>query len=170
MFFKFLSLSKGRISDISIGQNIYPTRATMWHEEANILTGTNFFYRNGYPYDSHQNYIYTAIVDPSANGDSFSHSFMLKAGVYNFYVFGAGELNNGKLDWYVDNVLFASGQDWYETGSTYNVLKTISGVSVVGNGRHVLKGVINGKNGSSIGYYLPLNKYWFEPSTDTTEV
>lgn len=149
----------------------FPARAMMWHEEANILTGTNFFFRDGYPYDANQNYIYTAIVDPSADGDSFSQSFMLKSGTYTFHVFGAGEINNGKLDWYVDNVLITSGQDWYDAGgATYNVRKTVNNVSVVGNGRHVLKGVVNGKNAGSIGYYMPLNKYWFEPSSDTTEV
>jgi hypothetical protein len=153
----------------AVEEQIFPTRAMMWHEEANILTGTDFFFRDGYPYDANQNYIYTAIVDPSADGDSFSQSFILKGGTYTFHVFGAGELNNGLLDWYVDDVLIASGQDWYDTGSTYNVQKTVSNVSIVGNGRHVLKGVINGKNASSIGYFLPLNKYWFEPSSDTAE-
>jgi hypothetical protein len=149
---------------------LYPTRALMWHEEANILTGTDPFTRASYTYDTNQNYIYTALQDPAADGDSFTNSFILKAGTYTLHILGAGELNNGKVDWYVDNVSIATGQDWYDTGPTYNVYKTVSSVSIVGNGRHVLKGVINGKHASSIGYFLPLNKYWFEPATDTTEV
>jgi hypothetical protein len=149
---------------------LYPTRALMWHEEANILTGTDPFTRASYTYDTNQNYIYTALQDPAADGDSFTNSFILKAGTYTLHILGAGELNNGKVDWYVYNVSIATGQDWYDTGPTYNVYKTVSSVSIVGNGRHVLKGVINGKHASSIGYFLPLNKYWFEPATDTTEV
>jgi hypothetical protein len=148
----------------------YPSRAMMWHEEANILTGSEPFTRASYTYDTNQNYIYTALQDPDADGDSFTNSCMLEEGTYDLYILGAGELNNGKVDWYVDDVLIASGQDWYDTGPTYNVTKVVSGVSVVGSGRHVLKGVINGKNGSSIGYFLPLNKYWFEPSADTAEI
>lgn len=165
---KFTVLYRRRAS--AIEEQVFPTRAMMWHEEANILTGSDPFTRQSYTYDTNQNYIYTALQDPSENGDSFSQSFMLKGGTYTFHVFGAGELNNGLLDWYVDNVLIASGQDWYDTGSTYNVHKTVGNVSIVGNGRHVLKGVINGKRAASIGYYLPLNKYWFEPSSDTAEV
>lgn len=168
MFLRYLAARSrpAYIPDLA-GVGAHPSRAVMWHEEAIQTAGDGSWSFESFSYDLNQDYIYCPLIEPSADGDAFTNGFMLAAGTYNFYVLGAGELNNGKIDWYVDNVLIASGQDWYETGPTYNVLKTVSSVSIGGSGRHVLKGVINGKNASSIGYYMPLSKYWFKSTNDS---
>jgi hypothetical protein len=93
---------------------------------------------------------------------------MLTAGNYTFSALGVTFNDSGIIDWYVDNVLFAAGQDWYSAGLTYNVVQTVGAVAVVGNGRHVVKGVVNGKNGASSDYIVRLTSMEFIPAADTT--
>lgn len=147
---------------------IYPKRATFFHDEALVIAGSALFGTN---HDSGQAYaVVQRQATPAADGDAFTQSFFLEAGTYTFTVVGYTDINRGKLDWYIDNVLIASGEDWYSASGTYNVVKTHTNISVTGNGRHVLKGVINGKNASSSGYFYTLTKYWLSPSSDTTSV
>jgi hypothetical protein len=104
-----------------------------------------------------------------ANGDTFTHSFMLKAGTYTLYVQGKTATNCGLIDWYIDDTKVVSLQDWYGS-STDEVVKTAASLTVTGDGRHVLKGVINGKNASASDYYMQLQSYWFVPASDAAEV
>lgn len=139
------------------GGLIYPTRATMWHDESLTLSGTTLsqIMATGLIY-----YFY-CLQNPCANGNSFSNSFLLASGTYTFDIWGFADNNRGKIDWYVDDVLIVSGQDW-ASGS----FKSVSSISIVGNGRHVLKGVINGSTTGN--YYMCLTKFAFIPSSDTT--
>jgi hypothetical protein len=87
------------------------------------------------------------------NNDTADWQFWVENGAdYSINITGATRTSNGLIDWYLDNVLIASGQDWYAASTTYNVQKTITPVNVVGSGYHVLRAYINGKNGSSSGY------------------
>ena len=144
---------------------IYPQRANFFHDEALVTVGNALHSTN---HDSAQAY---AVIQrqgtPAADGDTFTQSFMLEGGTYSFIVVGFTDVNRGKIDWYIDDVLVVSGEDWYSASSTYNVVKTHTSITVTGNGRHVLKGVINGKNASSSGYFYTLTKYWLKPATDT---
>ena len=97
--------------------------------------------------------------NPSANGDSFSQSFFLGAGTYTFSVMGRTEGDAGKIDWYIDNVLAVSGQDWYYGGANQHGYVQTASVTVSGNGVHTLKGIVNGKTGSN--YYILLTTMWF---------
>lgn len=69
-------------TDITSGppSNAYPQRATMWHDEATVISGEalSIIWSQSYPYTvlSYQN--------PPADGDSFSNSFFIKAGTYTF--------------------------------------------------------------------------------------
>ena len=74
-------------------------------------------------------------------------------------------MTSGKVDWYLDETAFFTGQDWAD-GATYNVIKSVSDVQVSEGGVHVLKGKVNGKLGSSTDYFLYLTAMWFEPATD----
>jgi hypothetical protein len=145
----------------------YPTRAVMWHNHATITVGAGTLT----PAANTNQYfnMYTQII-AAANGNAFTQSFLLKAGTYTLSVLGFPNTDSGKLDWYIDDVLVASAQDWYDAGgTTYNVIKTAS-VTVVGSGRHVLKGVVNGKHASSTDYRVRLTSYWLAPSADTFEL
>jgi hypothetical protein len=124
--------------------NDLPARAVLWMDEATLLSGSAL----SIELDSSQ--LYQTIVGHlvNANGDSFTHSFWLRAGSYTFSVLGVAGWRYGKLDWYLDNVLVVSGQNWYRSTYQYNHVKTAT-VTVIGDGHHVLKAVINGKDPAS---------------------
>jgi hypothetical protein len=106
-------------------------------------------------HDAAQDFAYYVYQATHANGDTFTHVIYLAAGSYTLNALGITKSTYGKLDWYIDNVLAVSGQDWYSAGDVYNVVKTAA-VTVVGSGQHTLKGVVNGHNGASGGYYISL--------------
>ncbi len=134
---------------------VYPVSASLLFDEATVLTGdfaigTDVLQALG-------TYV---INDPTpADGDSFQQHFFLKAGTYTLWMNGITYTNRGKIDWYIDGALVTTGQDWYSAGIAYNVIKSVS-VTVVGNGDHILKAVVNGKNASSSAYYYLLTKAW----------
>jgi hypothetical protein len=145
---------------------VYPTRATFFADEIQVTVGSALHSPN---HDSNQSYaLIQRQTAPAANGDTFTHSFMLAAGTYTFVVVGYTDLNRCILDWYIDNVSIVTGQDWYSASGVYNVVKSNGSITVTGDGRHVLKGVVNGKNASSSGFFYTLTKYWLKPATDTT--
>jgi hypothetical protein len=138
-------------------------RATMWHDEATLLSGTGpVTGENG---GSTEYYNFNAYLASPANGDSFTNSCVLAAGTYTFYAQGESGSNRGKIDWYVDSTLVASAQDWYNAAATVNTVNSFS-VTLSTSGYHVVKGLVNGKNASSSSYYITLTKYWLKPTTD----
>ncbi len=163
------SLIRASDHNLYFGENIahlydnLPTRATMWHDEATVTAG-NALARlvvntQAYNVVSYQN--------ASANGDTFTHGFQVGEGTYTLTVLGRYLTSAGRVDWYVDDVLVASAQDWYAASTAYNKLKTVADVVIAEGGYHVLKGVVNGKNSSSSGYDLQLTKYWLKQASDT---
>jgi hypothetical protein len=94
------------------------------------------------------------------NGDYFIfNDIYLKSGTYTIDIVGAETTSSGNLDWYVDNVKVISNQDWYGTTNPNN--RTSTGVSIVGDGVHSLKAVVNGKNGSSGDYRFAIYNLLF---------
>jgi hypothetical protein len=137
--------------------NRYPTHATLWHDESSNIVGASFTHVAYYP----QRYNSYTMKGAHANGDAFQQTFFLKAGTYIFGVLGRTTGGSGKIDWYIDNIKVVSLQDWFYGGEQDNVIKTASSISVVGNGLHTLKGIINGRNEESESYAMLLTKYWF---------
>lgn len=139
-----------------------PKRASMMHDEATVTTGnalaysisaTSFF--NG-----------TVFQSASANGDTFTHSFWLLAGTYTFSALGSKAASAAKIDWSFDGSVLVSGQDWYNATTVIDTVLTAS-VTITGDGYHVLKGTINGRNASNVtAFNMFLIKYWLKPSSD----
>ena len=50
-----------------------------------------------------------ALPGTAANGDTFKQTFMLKNGTYTFAVLGVTASDAGMIDWYVDDVVIATG-------------------------------------------------------------
>ena len=146
--------------------NMYPHRATLWHDEAIVLTGNVFTHGVA----STNRYMTRSYQDAPANGDSFSHSFMLAAGTYDFSAIGGTQTQYGMIDWYIDGVKVVSGQDWFSWSVTYNVLKITTGITVVYDGYHHLRGIVNGKNANATSYYIALIKYFFRQTSDSLRV
>jgi hypothetical protein len=130
-----------------------PAQVTLWHDEATVIVG------NALATALNAAYSYNLLVfqNTPANGDTLEWTFVLPPGSYTLTVLGTTDLNRGKLDWYIDGVLVVSGQDWYTAASGHKTYKEAA--VVVGPGQlHTLRGVINGKNGSSSDYYMTLTK------------
>lgn len=143
--------------------NALPKRATMWHDEATVLAGNPLAY-NVTSTLAYNVYISQGAASGALN-DAFTHGFWLQGGTYTFSALGFTTTIGGQIDWYFDNVKLISVQDWYAASGVLNTVKTAS-VTIVGDGYHVLKGVVPSKNGSSGGYVIPLIKYWLKPSSD----
>ena len=141
----------------------YSQRATMFFREA-LVTGS----AHDHSVDALQPHNTRSQV--SGDGVYWTQSFMLVAGTYTFYALGVTNTDRGIIDWYIDDVLVISGQDWYNSPAQRDITKTTSSITVTGNGRHVLKGIVNGKNGSSSNYGVSLTTYWLVPASDTIDV
>jgi hypothetical protein len=142
--------------------NAFPQRAIMFHEDALVTAGNAL----AASHDAVQNYAHYFTQNTPADADTFTQSVWLRAGTYTFSVLGLTLNNAGLIDWYIDDVTFTTGQDWYSASLTYNVTKTVGSIAVIGDGYHVLKGKVNGKNASSSSYFMPLTRYWFRASAD----
>jgi hypothetical protein len=131
---------------------LLPNRAKMWHSQSRPLTGNALVVEQV----AAQRHGERAYQGTPADANSFTTTFDVAAGTYSITVLGQTFSVGAKIDWYMDNVSVSTGQDWYSnTGSDVsNVVKTIAASITLAAGRHVLKGVVNGKNASSSGYYL----------------
>lgn len=135
------------------------TRCTMWHKSADVLAGNAL----STTIDTAMAYTHFTAQTAAANGDTFTNSFFVQHGTYYLSVLGNTDPNAGKIDWYVDNVLVLSGQDWYAAVGVKNtVQRFITPFTIAADGYHVIKGVINGKNASSGGFKMNLVKYWVQ--------
>jgi hypothetical protein len=84
------------------------------------------------------------------DGDIFTAGFWLGDGSYTLFIHGRVQTDAGKVDIYVDDVLQTSAQDWYAASAANN--HQSCAITVVGNGYHLLKIKVNGKNASSSDY------------------
>lgn len=134
----------------------YPEQAILWHCDSIGITGSNL--RIKHECDAMcRTYTYQ---NPAANGDTFRQSFILQAGTYLFEVLGYEDCDSGKIDWYIDDVLMISGQDWFNLSADFTY-KSVE-VRITNSGEHILKGVVNGKNYFSLGYNIKLVKVKFK--------
>lgn len=150
--------------DVCEEETVYPTHATMFHDESSVLTGGDLvrFSPASSPYLIPDHYYNFAAYQNTANeGDSFTQPFVLAAGDYSFGVLGLHNNVNGMVDWYVDDTLIVTAQDWYATGPEANIVK-VNTVTISPSGLHTIKGVLSDTNEFSIAFGLPLTKYWFE--------
>lgn len=143
---------------------VYPNHATLWHDESTILTGGAFvtFSPATAPIGKTDHYYNVAAYQATfSDGDSFYQPFLLQAGTYNFGVLGLFNNVHGMLDWYLDDELIVTAQDWYFGSVVQNrIFNDV--VTVPTSGAHVLKGVVNGKNPAAFAHAVSLTKYWFE--------
>lgn len=147
---------------------IFNYKASMSHDESSVQTG-NALVRSTASASSAILQM-NAYQSPGGASDVFYNSCVLRADSYNFYVLGATTSNSGILQWsYAVNgvsswTTFISSQDWYSSGTTWNQIKSGT-FTLSAGGRINFRGTINGRNGSSSGYYAYLTKFWVEPQT-----
>ncbi len=144
-------------SGTAIGGGSYPAAASIMLDEGSAVTGTwGALFSN-----SQRMTQYEENTGTHANGDALQQHFFLASGAYTLSVLGISGANRAKVDWYIDGVSVVTGQDWYSASTTYNVVMTAA-VTVTGNGDHILKAVVNGKNASSADYYFDVTKAWLK--------
>jgi len=136
-------------------------RATMWADEFTVVVGNPILMSH----QPDQNYCMLSRQNTPANGDTLTCSFVALAGTYTLSILCAKTSISGKIDIYIDNVVVVTALDLYNETSIYNALVSNS-VTVTGNGYHILKIVVNGKNASSTNYTADLTKLWLKPSSD----
>lgn len=137
--------------------NYIPKRAILLHRASKNTVG------NALTWDQTN---LQAYQNSSNNGDTFTQGFWLQAGTYTFEVLGNKADNRGIVDWYVDGVPIVTGQDWYASPQSSGVVISNGSITVNGDGYHILKGVVNGKNASSSNYFITLWQMWFIPGSD----
>jgi len=135
--------------------NIHPVTATLWPDEFNTLAGS-------FKYSIANSQIYSGVWESDGlDGASLESKFILKSGTYTLSVLGSSNKTKGKIDWYIDDNLVVTGQDWYSSNPANNVVKTAE-VNVNNDGIHTLKGTVNGKNPLSQAYIISLTKIWIK--------
>jgi hypothetical protein len=135
---------------------LYPTSATLWHDQSIPIVGDNI----GKEHNANQRYHYFSYHSPlPADGDTFEQHFYLKGGTYDLYVLGARNPDQAKLDVFIDDILVANYN--FYAGTTIFNWETINTVSVLGHGQHVLRGVINGRVPPSTNWRTRITKFWF---------
>lgn len=135
-----------------------PSYQTLFHDEAVALNGGDI--AAVFDGDNGQMYAVYAYQQTPDDGDIFAHDVFLETGTYEFNVLGIKDIDQGLLDWYLDGDIVVSGQDWFQGARQQNA-RSVSSFDVSGNGKHLLEGRVNGKNGESEGYFIRLTKYWF---------
>lgn len=94
----------------------------------------------------------------AANGDTYTFSFVLAAGTYTLTVNGRTTIDSGIVDYYLDDVLISSSEDWYSLLTVENVSKTQS-VTIAVGGRHTLKTIVNGTTGTDYRWLISHIKF-----------
>jgi len=138
-------------------ESILPENPVMWHAQSVVKVGNALVKA----LQVSQMYATFAYQNAAADTDSFENYFTCKAGTYTLNFLGVTDTTYGLLDWTIDGVSIATGQDWYSAEAVFNVEKTIASIAIAA-GKHTLRGTINGKNGSSSGYLFPLTNITLE--------
>lgn len=140
---------------VIVAPQIFPIQFKMFFDEF-IGGGSTSLITN---LNTSQIYNFFCEAAAAANGDTYVYEFSCKAGNYTLKTLGITQNSCGKLDYYVDGSLVASGQDWYTATTTFNVVKSLS-ITIPTDGNHELVIIVNGKNASSVGFRARLTKFW----------
>lgn len=136
---------------------LYPEQWAHMHHHSKVTNG------NAFQVDTQKEQVHNikTYQETPADGDVFEAKVVLAKGTYTFRVCGITQVDAGIIDWTLDGVSIAAGQDWYGI-LAYNTVKTTTTITVAKSGIHTLVGTVNGKNGSSSDFYIVLCEYRFE--------
>lgn len=149
-----------------MGYTVNPTfweeRAEMWHDQSTAIAGGAILPQ----VNTGQAYNMIASPNLPAQNDEWTNSVVLEAGTYSMRMLSLKTLSSGILTVYLDNVLILT-VDLYNAVNLDNQITTVASVTVVGTGRHVIRGVVATKNAASAGYEASITKIWFRRASDT---
>ncbi len=137
----------------------FAPQATVFTDEVWVVKGPAL----EVDFDNSQSFsFYSWQGSATAVGNGGQLSCALRAGLYNFSVLGISGPARGTLNWYLDDELVVSHQDWYTATTTYKVIQT-SKVTVRRSGAHLLRYEHVARNPSSTSDRVTLTKLWFWP-------
>lgn len=145
----------------SVNSTYWEERAEMWHDQSIALAGGAILPQ----VDITQTYNMIASPNSPAQNDEWTNSVVLEAGPYTMSMLSLKTLGSGILTVYLDEILVLT-VDLYNAGNLHNQI-TSTAVTVVGTGRHVIRGLVATKNAASAGYEASITKIWFKKATDT---
>ena len=127
----------------------------MWFGNFDIASGTpSMSWLNAI--DAYFGGYFLSSQGSSENGDSWEHTFTLEKGTYSIRTRGATAAIFPKINYYIDDVLVITAQDWYSAGTDREVEKIVAAIAVTTSGLHTLTITVNGKNASSSDYSVGL--------------
>jgi hypothetical protein len=147
-----------------IGAAEYPNRFACMGDELKSTAAMGATYSISQTYTVY--WVQTAAN--SNDGDTYTFSCILDSGAYNITVLGALANTAALIDVYIDDVLVASGWDWYAAATTYNTKKILYDRVIATGGLHTFKFVVNGKNASSTDYVWAVTKIMVSKDSDLT--
>jgi hypothetical protein len=140
-------------SNTTTSRSLFPTQDLKFIQQFNWddWTGVSWNITASQPY-AH----YIAKTAVAANDGHWCETGMfLAAGNYQFQLQGVFTTDSGIVDIYLDGINIGS-IDMYASSTTYNSIRTIYPVAVIGNGYHHIRLVVNGKNASSTDFRMCL--------------
>jgi hypothetical protein len=138
-----------------------PTRDRRFHVESTVVTGNSIVYTQGSGSAAFGGYWSQSTA---AQNDKFTTSFFVRAGTYTFSVLGRTNSNSGKVDWYLNNSIVVSAQDWYSVSSTENVIKTAT-ITIPNDGYQIISGIVS-TAGTGGGFNMYLTMLWLKQTSD----
>lgn len=141
----------------TIGQIAAPRAATVFSDVMIHSKSQSIIFNAG------QKFGYYSYQTSPANGDTYEFSAWLNKGACTLSILGATLNSTGILDWTMNGVSIATGQDWYSASTVYTARKTIS-ITIPYTGYHKFVATVNGKNASSSNYYYAITCVDFYPA------
>jgi len=152
------------INGNAIGAAEYPNRFACMGDELKSTASMPATYSTSQTYTVY----WVQSAANSNDGDTYTFSCVLDSGAYNITVLGALANTAALIDVYIDDVLVASGWDWYAAATTYNTKKILYDRVIATGGLHTFKFVVNGKNASSTDYVWAVTKIMVSKDSDLT--
>ena len=146
---------------VHLSDGTLPQRAHLYHYQSVVTAGNAITLTAATAcFDT-----YYAYQNASANGDSWTQSFVLLPGSYLLTTTYRKDNTSGILKLALDGVEFAADIDMYN-GATINVNNGAHFMWVDTPGRHVLTGTVTGKNGASGGYDIKISGLEIMPNNN----
>jgi hypothetical protein len=138
----------------------YPKSPTMWWDQSIVTAGNALIFDPNVT----ENVMYKANAYPSSPGasDITENGFTCASGTYTMRILCITSQNSGKAKVFIDGVEVGNF-DLYSDPRVINVIKSIASITLSA-GYHKTEVRSDGKNGSALGYFLPITKIWLEPA------
>ena len=100
------------------------------------------------------------------DGDEYTVSCVLAAGIYRLTTIGVIASTCGLMDIYLDGALVISGIQWYASTTAYSVFRESGDITIANSGQHTFKFKVNGKHASAADFRILFQHLFIRQATD----